>query len=171
MVIDYRQILPNLPLIHPEKAVSSVCSAKCEDVLGVELVQMKPLFSPALCRAWQVSGIPSTALPLLSTSWPLFSLFIARVNPAWHPVYPKPGNFRKLSCPPLRCLAEDPQAACSPQSIWSFRRARLDLHLPLAISRGVVVPGVQRTSARYSLAVQEPDTIISGHFLQPTNDL
>lgn len=42
--IDYKQILPNLPLIHPEKAVSSICLAKREDAVGIELVQMKSLF-------------------------------------------------------------------------------------------------------------------------------
>lgn len=58
MLIDHKQILPNLPRIHPEKAVSSICSAKREVVLGMLLVQVKPLCSPAPCRAWQGSGIP-----------------------------------------------------------------------------------------------------------------
>lgn len=98
--IDYKQILPNLPLIHPEKAVSSVCLAKHEDALGTELVQMKPpLFSSASFSTWQGSGVPSTAPPSLSSSWLPISLFIARMNPAWYPGCPEPGNFGKLSCP------------------------------------------------------------------------
>lgn len=80
--IDYKQSLPNLPLIHPEKAVSSLCLAKREDALGTELVQMKPLFSSASFSTWQGSGVPSTAPPSLSSSWPPISLFIARMNPA-----------------------------------------------------------------------------------------
>lgn len=145
--IDYKQILPNLPLIHPEKAVSSICLAKREDALGIE--QIKPLFSSASFSTWQASGVPSTAPPSLSSSWPPVSLFIARMNPAWYPGCPEPGNFRKLSCPQPLCLREDQQASL----IWLFRRARLRLRLPLTVSCSVLVPGVQRTSLCFSLAV------------------
>lgn len=97
--IDYKQILPNLPLIHAEMAVSSICSAKREDALGIELVQMKPLFFSASFSTRQGSGVPSTAPPSLSSSWPPISLFIARMSPAWYPGCPEPGNFGKFSCP------------------------------------------------------------------------
>lgn len=60
--IDHKQILPNLPLIHPEKAVSSICLARREDALGIELVQMKPLFSSASSSTWQGSGVTSKLL-------------------------------------------------------------------------------------------------------------
>lgn len=166
--IDYKQILPNLPLIHPEKAVSSVCLAKREDALGIELVQMKSLFSSASLSTWQGSGVPSTAPPSLSSSWPPISLFIAGMNSAWYPGCPEPGNFRKLSCPQPLCLRED-QRASLVSLIWLFHRARLRLRLPLTVSCSVLVPGVQRTSVCYSLAVQETDAIISGPFPQLTN--
>lgn len=150
--IDYKQILPSLPLIHPEKAVSSVCLAKREDALGIELVQMKPLFSSAFFSTWQGSGVPSTAPPSLSSSWPPTSLFIDRMNPPWYPGCPEPGNFGKLSCP-------EPVPHRGPVSLPHFppfivpQSPSLHLHLPLTVSSSVLVPGVLRTSVCYSLAV------------------
>lgn len=72
--IDYQQILPNLPLIHPEKAVSSVCLAKREDALGIELVQMKSLFSSASLSTWQGSGVPQHSSSIIK-------LFLASHQP------------------------------------------------------------------------------------------
>lgn len=144
------QANPTKPACNPSGKGCLICSAKREDVLGMELMQMKPLFSPVPRRARQSSGVPTTAPPSLGTSWPLISLLKARVSPAWHPVDLVPDNWRKLSCPQPWCLAEDQKTTPLPADTSGHPTKIIpDLHLPLRVSYSAVVPGVWRTSGHF----------------------
>ena len=139
-------------MIHPEKAVSSVCSAKREDALGMELMRMKPLFSPAPCGAGQGSGIPSAAPPSLGTSWPAISLSVASSLAS-----SIPSSFQEAFLRPAPVPCRGPPSRPAPRrGIWLSRRVRLDLHLPLTVSYTAVLPGVPRTSGHVRHCVLFP---------------